>query len=117
MGVALSLKTLAGESRVSWAWTIVAPSVCRFGRVGKGLSMINYYAVRGRYLSTKRRRGFKTHDIFPADAIFCRVVSVCLKKKKPAGPLQYTRKFAADEGVDWAVLNWDQRRGSLLLGG
>ena len=45
MGVALSLKTLAGESWVSRAWTIVAPSVCRFGRVGKGLSMINYYAV------------------------------------------------------------------------
>jgi len=45
MGVAFSLNTLAGDSWVSLAWTIVAPSVCRFGRVGSGLSMINYYAI------------------------------------------------------------------------
>lgn len=42
MGVAFSLNTLAGDCRVSLAWTIVAPSVCRFGRAGKALSMINY---------------------------------------------------------------------------
>ena len=45
MGVAFSLNTLAGESWVSRAWMIVAPSVCRFGRVGNDLSMINYCAI------------------------------------------------------------------------
>lgn len=45
IGVAFNLNTLARDSRVSLAWTMVAPSVCRFGRTGKGLSMINYYAI------------------------------------------------------------------------
>lgn len=30
---------------MSLAWMMVAPSVCRFGSVGNGLSMINYYAI------------------------------------------------------------------------
>ena len=33
---------------MSRAWTMVAPSVCRFGRVGNGLSMINYCAIARR---------------------------------------------------------------------
>ena len=48
MGVAFSLNTLPGDSRVSFAWMMVAPSVCRFGSVGNGLSIINYYPIAWR---------------------------------------------------------------------
>ena len=63
---------------MSRAWTIVAPSVCRFGRVGKGLSMINYYAVAWKVFEHETSSGFKTHDVFPADAIFFIVPSACV---------------------------------------
>ena len=80
MGVALSLKTLAGELWVSRAWTIVAPSVCRFGRVGKGLSMINYYAVAWKVFEHETSSGVQKRTIYsPQMQSFCYVISMCLK--------------------------------------
>lgn len=71
MGVAFSLNTLPGDSRVSLAWMIVAPSVCRFGSVGKGLSMINYYQTAWRpFERDASSKVGETYNVFPADAIF-----------------------------------------------
>ena len=65
---------------MSWAWTIVAPSVCRLGRVGKGLSMINYYAVAEEVFEHETWSGVQNARCIPRRYNLFAASSVCAKK-------------------------------------